>query len=480
MTVGAIDLSVMKSADLPAPNEGATVTYTIALTNLGPDEATGVEVTDILPTGVTYVSNLPSQGSYAPGTGVWTAGSLASAASASLDVTVTVDAGTAGSTIQNAASVTASDQVDTNPANDADTADIVVQAIDIEVTKDVDNSTPAEGDAVQFIVRVKNLGPNTATGVTAHDLLPAGLTAGTPVPPSQGGYNSGTGVWTIGTLAGSAEATLTLNATVDIGTSGTTITNVATFTGANQTDTNPANDADSAAIMVRAADIALTKSVDDPSPAEGATVTFTISATNAGTLDATGVEVTDLLPAGLTYVSDTGAGAYDGGTGVWSLGGMAAAAADTLDITASVDLGSGNATLTNTAFVSAMDQADVVAANDSASAEVTVVQVVGLVQQAGFVPAAFDLSAPRPNPSGNTTQIRFDLPRAVDVNLSVFDVTGRRINTLIDDSVSAGRFEATWDGRDQDGHAVAAGVYFLRLSAGEFGGVRKVVRVDRS
>jgi uncharacterized repeat protein (TIGR01451 family) len=437
-----------------------------------------VVLTDLLPAGVSYVTHA-GPGTYLPATGEWTVGSVGAAGSAMLQITVTVDAGTAGSAIVNTAMVDSADQVDTDPANDTAAAGITVQAIDIGVMKTVDYATPAEGDSIQFVVTVTNHGPDEATGVTAHDLLPAGLTPGTPVPPSMGTtYNSATGVWIIGTLASDAEAILTLNATVNPGTSGTTIRNVATFTGANETDTNPANDAGTVDVVVASADIAVTKTVDDPAPGEGDAVVFTVAAMNAGMLDATGVAVTDLLPAGLTYVSDDAGGAYDPGTGVWTVGSVAAGGADTLRITASVDLGTGDTMLTNTAALTALDQVDLVAANDSASVDVTVIQVVGLVQQAGFLPTAYSLSPGRPNPFRGATRIHFDLPETGAVDLSVFDVTGRRVATLVEGSMPAGRFVTAWDGHDSSGRRVVAGVYFLRLQAGPYHEVRKSVRLD--
>jgi uncharacterized repeat protein (TIGR01451 family) len=71
-----VDLAVAKSVDDAAPNEGDTVTFTVDVTNNGPDPATGAEITDLLPTGVTYVSDTVTVGSYVSGTGVWTIGAL--------------------------------------------------------------------------------------------------------------------------------------------------------------------------------------------------------------------------------------------------------------------------------------------------------------------------------------------------------------------------------------------------------------------
>ena len=73
-----------------------------------------------------------------------------------------------------------------------------------------------------------------------------------------------------------------------------------------------------------AADLALTKTVDVATPDKGTNVTFTITVANHGPNGTTGVHVGDLLPDGLTYVSDTpSAGAYDSTSGDWTVGDMA-------------------------------------------------------------------------------------------------------------------------------------------------------------
>ncbi|MCX2765224.1 DUF11 domain-containing protein, partial [Aquimarina muelleri] len=67
-----------------------------------------------------------------------------------------------------------------------------------------------------------------------------------------------------------------------------------------------------------AVDLVVAKTVDNATPDEGSNVTYTLSVTNNGPAQATSVVLTDLLPSGVTYVSDTGAGAYVSGTGVWT------------------------------------------------------------------------------------------------------------------------------------------------------------------
>jgi uncharacterized repeat protein (TIGR01451 family) len=86
-----IDLEITKTVSPASVSSGDTATYTITVTNNGPDNATGVEVTDQLPAGVTYSSDTPSQGSYNSSMGMWTVGNLAIGASATLTIVVTAD-----------------------------------------------------------------------------------------------------------------------------------------------------------------------------------------------------------------------------------------------------------------------------------------------------------------------------------------------------------------------------------------------------
>lgn len=79
-----------------------------------------------------------------------------------------------------------------------------------------------------------------------------------------------------------------------------------------------------------------------------------------------------------------------------------------------------------------------------------------------------------PNPFNPRTTIKYDLPEASPVRLSVFDVAGRWVRTLVDDSMPQGRHEAVWDGRDSSGREVGSGSYLARL---EFGGQVETVRM---
>ena len=80
-----------------------------------------------------------------------------------------------------------------------------------------------------------------------------------------------------------------------------------------------------------------------------------------------------------------------------------------------------------------------------------------------------------PNPFNPLTTIRYDLPANARVRLSIIDVAGRRVRTLVDEQQTAGSRSAIWNGRDDAGRAVASGVYFYVLDAGKERLTRKLV-----
>lgn len=357
------DLSLTKTVNNATPNMGANVIFTITVTNSGPNEATGVTVKDQLPAGLLYVS---SSGAYVAGTGIWTIGSLSVGASTNLTITATVT--NAGVVIVNMAQVWTADGFDSDstPGNSVPSEDdqasvtlTVSDSSDLALTKTVDNPTPLLGGQVTYTIVVTNKGPSEDSLVTVKDVLPAGLVF---VSASSGAYDLGTGMWGIGALSAGASTNLTITATV---MSAGSKTNVAQVWTALNSDPNsmPANnnpnedDQGQAIITVQAAaDLALAKTVDNPTPELGSNVVFTISVTNVGPDAATGVSVLDLLPEGLVYVSDNGGGFYTDSNGVWTIGGLNVGISTTLQITATVT--NAGQVITNIAQVSASDQFD--------------------------------------------------------------------------------------------------------------------------
>ncbi|GBE23825.1 large cysteine-rich periplasmic protein OmcB, serovar C precursor [bacterium BMS3Bbin02] len=365
MSVAAVDVSITKTADVPTANPGDTVTFTVTVTNGGPDGATGVEMIDVLPAGLTLVSATPTLGTFAGST--WTLGALSSGASETLIVVATIDAGTAGATITNTAALSNVNETDTDPSNDLDAATVTINAVDVALTKTIDDATPNVGDTVTYTVTATNNGPDTATGVSILEPLPTGVTL-VSATPSQGSVTGST--WTVGTLSSGASAVLSIVATVDVGTGGVTTTNTASLDDAIEEDTNSSNDSASVSLTPRSVDLSIDKVVDIANAAPDDTVIFTVTLANSGPDVGTGIVVTDVVPTGLTVVSVTStAGAWV--TPQWTVPSLGAGTSETLVVVATVDAGLWNQTFTNTATVTASAQEDPNPGNDSDSAIVT-------------------------------------------------------------------------------------------------------------
>jgi hypothetical protein len=90
-------------------------------------------------------------------------------------------------------------------------------------------------------------------------------------------------------------------------------------------------------------------------------------------------------------------------------------------------------------------------------------------------PLAFRLYPNSPNPFNPVTSIRYDLPRATDVQMRVYDVTGALVRELARGPAAAGRHVQVWDGTKGHGESVASGIYFLRLETAEEGASQKMI-----
>ncbi|WP_425614647.1 SpaA isopeptide-forming pilin-related protein [Anatilimnocola sp. NA78] len=354
------DLELTKDVSDNAPNVGDQVTFTITVSNLGPDGATGIEVTDLLPAGLTFVSETVSQGTYDEGTGIWLVGNIAANADATLTVTATV---TSLGAKTNTATITDLTSTDLDTSNNTDSEIVTPQSIDLALTKTVNNATVGVGQNVTFTIIVANTGVDDATGVEVTDLLPAGFTYVSETV-TQGTYDELTGIWTVGAVNTGDDATLTITATKNAAGA---VINTAQVSDADQTDvdstpgnfgTIPGED-DGASVTVNdtTIDLAVTKTVDNATQSVGQNVVFTITVSNTGLGNATGVEVTDLLPAGLTFVSGVAStGTYLSGTGVWTVGTVNTGSSATLTLTATVATVGAK---TNSASVTDADQTDV-------------------------------------------------------------------------------------------------------------------------
>ena len=373
--VTSVDLVTVKTVDNSNPAEGETIVYTLSVTNKGPDQATNVILVDNLPAGVTYVSD-DSSGNYNTATGEWQLSSIKSGSNVLLNITATVNAGTSGTFITNFTTAAQSDQSDNSTNGDILEATIHIDnQTDIILTKTVDNSTPIENETIVFTISVSNNGPDEATSLKITDILPTGLTE-ISATPSVGFWNNS--VWNIGRLLSGASASLSLSVSVDQGTAGMSLTNTISNTQ-DQLDSNRSPDDDSETVTVASVDLITQKSVDNATPNEGDTVSYTITISNNGPNDATAVSLIDNLPNGVTYLSDNSSGAYNNGSGEWNLGNLSNGAVASLVIQATVNSGTAGTTITNTTTAAVGDQTDLTTNGNVLEAQIFVDNVTDIV-----------------------------------------------------------------------------------------------------
>nr|MBP9211893.1 T9SS type A sorting domain-containing protein [Bacteroidota bacterium] len=91
------------------------------------------------------------------------------------------------------------------------------------------------------------------------------------------------------------------------------------------------------------------------------------------------------------------------------------------------------------------------------------------------VPTDYALSQNYPNPFNPSTRIAFALPMAENVSLKIYDVLGREVRSLVNDQYNAGRYDITWDGKNNNGTQVATGMYIYHLRAGQFSQTKKMM-----
>ncbi len=337
---------------------GASVTFTVTVNNTSAAPVTVTGITDALPTGFAYVSTgggslgAPSASPAGGATGLlaWTFASATVPAGGARTFSFTATAPAAPGTWSNAATVSSS-------AGSLVTgvAQVFVGAPALALQKTASVTSAAPGDTVTYTLAYANPSPVNVTGAVLADVLPTGLTF---VSASGGGvYAAGTRTvtWNLGAIpAGEGPDVLTVAATVDSPfPAGATIplANTATLTS-----TEASTATAGASIFVSASRPVLSVQVAT-SPATvpaNSSVTFTLSYANTGNATATGLVLTNPLPAGLTFVSASNGGSYAGGTVTWSLPDLAANATGSVTVTLGVPTGYAGANpLTDTATLSA-------------------------------------------------------------------------------------------------------------------------------
>ncbi|MBV8954549.1 MAG: DUF11 domain-containing protein, partial [Solirubrobacterales bacterium] len=396
------DVSITKQALLSdgvtpvsAPlSVGDTFIYSLVVSNRGPSDASTVSVTDALPPGLALASTAAgcTPGAGSGGTITCALGTVGAGTSRTINLSVTVGAAAANTTPTNTASVSAA-TVDQDNSNNSASATVGVGSVaNLALLKSASPRVANEGDLVTFTYTVTNSNPvgesgggSTGLGTTGAritDPLPAGLQF---VSASANcGANGATVTCDVGAVGPGETKTATVVARVATGTAGTTVINTASVGSVASGDTpalpelDPSDNSDAAAVVVNPeADLSLSKTVSNPSPATDAEVNYTLTARNAGPNDASNVKITDSLPAGLEFIDASPGCDNASGAITCTIATLASGDTSSVTIRARTTAAVAGASLGNLASVSAAER-DPSPANNDASATINVQPLVDL------------------------------------------------------------------------------------------------------
>jgi uncharacterized repeat protein (TIGR01451 family) len=336
--VAQADLALSLVDAVDPVTQGDNITYSLSVTNNGPDSALNVALTDTLPQGLSFVSALPSLGSCFEmgGEVICSLGDIPSGGGAGVELVVTA---TATGTLTNSASVS-SDTADPNSADNSASQDTSVDPAPAPVVEPTpvpeaqadlglsmaDAVDPAmAGDLITYTLAISNAGPDSALNVVLTDSLPGGVTF-VSATPTQGSCLEADGLLTcsLGDMDSGASAGMELVIT-------TTLTGTLTNSASLSSDTADPNAENNSAgqdttvdaapapvveptptpvvepapVAEPQADLALSM-VDAMDPVRVRdNITYTLGVSNNGPDAALSVVLTDSLPGGVTFVSAT-------------------------------------------------------------------------------------------------------------------------------------------------------------------------------
>jgi len=345
--IAAPDLEVTKDDGESFVLPGQTLTYTLRVRNVGNRGATGVEVSDVLPAGVTFVS-ADDGGVESGGVVTWPPFDLPAGAEVSRTVTVTVADPFVDSEgeITNLAEVRddGTNGTDANQGNNS-ASDTDYVRPDLALTKSDGGASAEPGGLIRFSLHYTNTGGIDVSGVTLRETVPLHTSFDASLAENAGwicapGTSAGSEcVYTVGDLPAGASGTLSfvvrVNDPLPAGVS--EVVNAARISddGARGADRDASdNVADDSTPLNAAPDLALTKDDGGVSATPGAVIAYTLTYANTGNQGATGVVITETVPANTTFHAA-------GSTAGWSCADGAPAGATCAFIIGSLPAGSG-------------------------------------------------------------------------------------------------------------------------------------------
>ncbi|MBP7998732.1 MAG: DUF11 domain-containing protein [Chloroflexi bacterium] len=394
------DLTIEKSDGGATVAPGGTVAYTLVYTNQNGQGATGVVITETVPANTTFNAGASTAGwactpnNNAGSTCTLAIGAVAGFGSGSATYAVTVINPVAAGVNQITNTATIGDDglngPDSNPGNNSDTDTTPVNAApELSVTKNDGGATTIPGGTVAYTLNYANNGNQGATGVTLSETVPANATfnAGAStagwscVPDNNAGSTCTLAVGAVA-ATGSGSATFAITVINPIPAGVTQISNTATIAddGANGADPTPGNNSSSDTTPVTATpDMTLTKSDGGATTTPGGTVAYTLNYANNGNQGASGVTLSETVPANSTFNAGASTAGWScvpdnnaGSTCTLAIGAVAGGGGSgsaTFAVTVANPVPSGVTQISNTASVAddGTNGADPTPANNSSS-----------------------------------------------------------------------------------------------------------------
>ena len=441
-TDAAVDLTVTKTVlpplQPPPLAAGQFMQFEIDTTNSGPSVASAVSVRDSItagafPSGVNINgTDLPDPGSvcsFTSGDIICPIGDIAPGATTTMIFTIVLDPGDTIGSYANTATVSTTTP-EANLANNASTApfDIVRTEADLALSK-IGPASVAAGDTFSYNLELNHLGPSDAQDVVVTDTLPAGFTP-TAAESAQGACTIAGQVVTCSLstvrffdflVDPAHRIVLNISGTVDPATPNGPVTNTATVTTTTPDPVAADNTASARSTVMQLADLHVEKLADNDPIVAGASAGFTLTVTNAGPSTATGVVLTDALPAAIVFDAGSSDPACTPGPPVTcTLGAVAPGATRIVRVVGQVDAATTTAGVTNTASVTATT-ADPNAADNQASvtlnltpeADLSVTKVPDSSTPAAGSPLTYQITVVNNGPSdASAVAITDEIPSA--------------------------------------------------------------------
>ena len=308
------DIAVNKTSDKTNYFEGENITWTITVTNAANGtNATNVNLSDLLPKEVQFISYETQNGTYDSENGIWTIGQMENGTNAT--ITIKTVAKVSKTNVTNTANASCNEK-EWNYTNNVEDATINIYPL---INKTVNNQTPDYHEIIEYYLIVENTGDemfNETVKLVDHlpegvDLIEIVSITGMDIISFQ--ENGKDLTWNATNITAHTKATITIKAICNaIGLQNNTWT-IYGPDGMNRT-VNATID------VIPITDISVNKTSDKAEYLVNETATWTITVTNAANgTNATNVNLSDILPAEFEYVSCTG-GDYNNNTGIWTIG----------------------------------------------------------------------------------------------------------------------------------------------------------------